>query len=367
MNRRVSFAARRIVLGLALAVGCGPSYIQVKPTEPLWADARRVHVDVTRLWLTDEARDRGLAEEIDLVVELRVRNDDARERKVSPGSLSCWMVLDARRPGDTLSLLAGGGGEGAFPGAPPAEGSMLLPVSIPPSQSRDLWAIFHGYRFEGSDRPRRVTLTVPLDDGALTVELADPAHGALRWEAPAAREGAVIGIRNLSLFGGGLHATVPAWELSFAWRRGPVMWDVGIASSVLVQTHGPLQSVTSSFGGTGLVAHLTVPVVSWGSPENPRQLSVFAGGSASGLIELVTPEAASSNDMKMIGPHAYGFATVEGGLEVDLGALGLAPTPFPLTAARRALPRWFWRAGYVQGWAGGATGGGLLTNLRFSF
>jgi hypothetical protein len=368
MKGRVRVWLRRGALALGLcSAGCGPTYLAVRPSEPLAADAGRVHADLTRLWLTDDARTRGLAEDVDLVIELRVRNDDARPRTISPGSFSCWMVLDPRRPDQTLSLLAGGGGEGAFRGEPPGEGSLLVPVTIPAGQSRDVWVIFHGYRFEGSDRPRRVTLTVPLDDGALTLDLADPARGALRWEAPALRKGVVVGIRNVSLLGGGLHATVPGWEFAIAWRRGPLMWDVGLASSVLVQTQGPLESVTSTLTGTGLVAHLTAPLLSWGAPEDPRQLGVFVGGSASFLVELLTPAAATENNMNMIGPHTYGFATVEAGLELDLGALSFAATPFPLTPDRRALPRWTLRLGYVQGWAGGATGGGLLTNLRFGF
>ena len=215
-----------LVLG-ALAASCGPSYVEVRPSEPLAGAAGGVHADVTRLWLSEDVRSRGLAEDADLVVELRVRNDDARERKISPGALSCWMELDARRPGETRSLLPGGGGAGEFPGEPPDEGSLLAAVTIPAGQSRLVWAIFHGYRFEGSDRPRRITLKIPLDDGALALDLADPARGALRWEAPPARGAVTIGVRNLSLFGGALHATVPSTEIVYASRRGPLLWDLG--------------------------------------------------------------------------------------------------------------------------------------------
>jgi hypothetical protein len=358
--------ARALVLVL-VAAGCGPSYLAVRPTEPLAADAGRVRADVTRLFLSDEVRGRGLAEDVDLVVELRVRNDDARARKISPGSFSCWMVLDARRPGETLSLLAGGGGEGAFPGEPPGEGSLLLPVTIPPGQSRDVWAIFHGYRFEGSDRPRRVKLTIPLDDGALVIDLADPARGGLRWEAPAQRRGLSVGLRNFSLFGGSLKATAPGTEIAFNWRRGRVMGDVGLISTVLVQTEGPLQSVTSTFGGTGFSAHLTTPLFSWGATAEPRQLGVFVGGSASLLLEMLTPNAMKSDQMMMMPAHSYGFFTLEAGLELDIGALRFAGTPFPLDPDRRPLPRWTLRLGYLQGWGGGAWGGGLLTSFRFTF
>jgi hypothetical protein len=355
------------VLLVTLAASCGPTYITVRPTESLAVEARRVHVDVTRLWLTDGVRDSGLDDDVDLVVELRVRNDDARERKVSPGSFSVWMILDDRRPADTRSLLAGGGGEGAFPGGEPDQGSMLLPVTIPAGQSRDMWTIFHGYRFEGSDRRRRVSLMIPLDDGTLGLDLADPARGALSWEAPPTRVGLGVGLHNGSLLGGGLHATVPGTDVALVFRRGPVLWDVGLISFALIQTQGPLASGTSSFSGAGLQAHLTVPLLSWGPEVNPRQLGVYGGGATSFLAELETSAETTSNAMNMIKPHVYGFTTLEAGLELDLGALRFAATPFPITPSRRALPRWTLRIGYVEGWAGGASGGGLVESLRFSF
>ena len=358
-----------VVAALVLVASCGPSYLVVRPSEPVAAETHRVHVDVTRLWLTEDVRDSGFDDGVALVVELRVRNDDMRPRQVSPGSLSCWMVLDPQRPSETRSLLAGGGGEGAFKGEPPGEGSLLLPVVIPPGQSRDVWAIFYGYRFDGSDRPRRVTLTVPLDDGELTVDLADPARGAQRWDTPPVRAALSVGVRDLSFFGGGLRGTVPGTEISFAMRRGPLLWDVGLASSVFVQTQGPLQSGTSTLTGTGLSGHLTVPFLSWGTDLNPRQLGAYAGGSTSFLIEIETTAEANANSMKMpaVGPRSYGFYTAEAGLELDIGALRFTPSPFPLRADRRSLPRWMLRVGYVQGWAGGATGGGLVSSVHFTF
>jgi hypothetical protein len=368
-RRRTSLVARRVKKLLCLfvlAAGCGPSYLAVRPSEPLATEGHGLHVDVTRLWVTEDVRDYGLSEDVDLIVELRVHNGDARPRQISPGSLSCWMVLDPQRPDLTRSLLAGGGGEGAFPGQPPGEGSMLLPVTIAPGQSRDVWAIFHGYRFDGSDRPRRVTLKIPLDDGALALDLADPARGTLHWEAPPVTSGVVIGVRNVSLLGGGLRATAPGMEVAYLWRRGPVLWDLGLGSSVLIQTQGPLQSGTSSFSSIGLQAHLTVPFFSWGPEANPRQLGVYVGGAAGALAELETTAETKANAMTMTVPRSYGFETVEAGLEIDWGAMRFAPTPFPLRLDRRSLPRWTWRVGYVQEWAGGATGGGLVINVRFT-
>ncbi|HVU50650.1 MAG TPA: hypothetical protein VHL80_08170 [Polyangia bacterium] len=367
----MSLVARRVktlIASLALAAaGCGPTYLAVRPSEPLAAGTSRVRVDLTRLWLTEDVRDSGLDDDVDLVVELRVRNDDARPRQVSPGSFSCWMVLDAHRPGETRSLLPGGGGEGAFPGVPPGDGSMLLPVVVPPGQSRDLWAIFHGYRFDGSDRPRRVTLKIPLDDGELALDLADPGRGALRWEAPPAQSGIAAGLHGASMIGGGLRGTMPGVDIAFVWRRGPVMWNVGLISSALIQTEGPLQSGTSSFSGVGLQAHLSLPLLSWGASANPRQLGLYGGGTAQGLVEIETAAEMSMNLMTKTQARTYGLTTLEVGLELDLGALRFAPTPFPLAPDRRSLPRWSLRLGYVEGWAGGASGGGLVENLRFFF
>src|SRR5450432_3759960 len=374
MNGGVRFATTRmspfVVLIALLTLGlgaCGAAFLPVRPSEPLAAEARGVHVDVTRVWLSEEVQQRGLAEDIDLVVEVRVRNDGARERKISPGSFSCWMELDARRPGETRALLPGGGGEGAFPGAPPDEGSLLAGVTIPPGQSRDVWALFHGYRFDGSERPRKVTLRIPLDDGSIVLALADPAHGALRWEAPAVRSAISIGIKDITLLRGGLRASLPGTEIVFTARRGAVLWDVGLTSSVLVETQGPLVSSTSTFTGSGLTAHLTAPFASWGPPEDGHQLGVFAGGSASVLVETLTPAQATANMMKMLLPNVYGFLTAEGGLELDMGAVRFAASPFPLSPDRRPLPSWLVRLGYVQAWGDGVTAGGFMTSIRFSW
>ncbi len=350
-----------------VALGCASSYVEVRPSEPLAVTAGHVRAEISRAWLTADVRERGLDDDIDLVVELRVSNDDTRERTLSVGSMSCWLQLDPRHPDETRSLVTGGGGAGPFPGELPEEGSRLAGVPIPAGETRVLWAIFHGYRFEGSDRPRKVTLKVPVDDGELALDLADPAHGELRWQVPPARGATTLGLRSVSLVGGGLRATVPSTEFLYSSRLGPVAWDVGLVSTVLVQSQGPLVSATSSFTGSGLTAHLAVPFASWGPPADRRQLSLFAGGSSSFLVELLTPAAARANQMKRLGPHAYGFLTAEAGLKLDFGALRFAESPFPLTPTRHPLPSWSLLLGYVQGWSGGATGGGFLTSARFNF
>jgi hypothetical protein len=164
-----------------------------------------------------------------------------------------------------------------------------------------------------------------------------------------------------------LRANIPGTEIVFTARRGRVLWDVGLVMSVLVETQGPLVSSTSTFMDSGLTAHLTAPFASWGPPEDGHQLGVFAGGSASFLVETTTPAAAKANMMKMIGPNNYGFLTAEGGLELDMGAVRFAATPFPLSPDKRPLPSWLWRVGYVQAWGDRVTAGGFMTSIRFTW
>jgi hypothetical protein len=347
-----------------VASACSPAYLTVRPTEPLTAAAGRVSVEVTKLWLTEGVRDDGLDADSRLVVGLRVRNDGPVARRVSPGSFSCVMHLDPSRPGEARALLAGGGGEGEFSGELPDEGTLLGAVTIPPGQSREVWAIFEGYRFDGSEVPRRVTMTVPVDGMApMVVTLADPARGALRWQTPPARKAVVIGLKNVSLFAPGMGGSMPTTEITILRRSGPVLWDVGIQSFLFAETQGHrLVSQTSVFTGSGVTAHLTLPVLTWGTPQEPRQLGLYAGGAASFGVEVLRPPIPEDAV-----PHIYGFLQAEAGVELDIGALRLARTPFPLSLEGRGLPRWALRVGYVHTWAGGANSGGLMTALRFAW
>jgi len=354
-------AALAVAVAVGLA-GCGAAFIPVRPSEPVTATVGTLRAEVARLWLTDDVRDRGLDDDVDLVVELDVRNDGADARRVAPGSCSLLMELDARRPGETRALPSGGGGEGEFLGDEPDDGSLLAPVTIPPRQSRRVWALFHGYRFDGSDRPRRITLRAPFDAGVLVLDLADPARGDERWETPAATHGVALGLKSLSLVGGGLRASAPATEVTFTGRRGRLAWDLGLVSSILVEQRGPLVSSTSAFSTSGLTGHLMWPALTWGGAQDPRQLGVFVGGSSSFALEL--PASSTPSGTK---PHAYGLYTAEGGLELTFGAAHLAPSPFPLTPANAPLPRWSFRVGYAQAWSDGVTAGGYLTALRFIF
>src|SRR5262245_30346804 len=94
---------RALVLALVVGTGasCAPSFVPVRLSEPVTAAAPGVRAQVTRVYVTDDIRARGVDDGSRLVVELRVRNEGAAPRKLSPGSFSCLMELDARRPGET--------------------------------------------------------------------------------------------------------------------------------------------------------------------------------------------------------------------------------------------------------------------------
>jgi hypothetical protein len=242
---------------------------------------------------------------------------------------------------------------------------LLAPVTIPPGQSRVVWAIFQGYRFDGSEVPRRVVLTVPVEGFApFEVVLADPARGGLRWDAPSLTSAWAYGLKDVTLFAAGMGGVAPSVEVVRVTRSGPILWDLGILSTVFAETRGHrLTSETNVFSGIGLTAHLTLPVLSWGTALEPRQLGVYTGGAASALVEIPRPHTAE----EMFKPHSYGWLQVEGGLELDVGALRLGRTPLPLSLVGRGLPRWTVRVGYVQSSAGAATSAGYATTIRFTW
>lgn len=351
---------RSLLVALLMVSGCGQAYLVTRPTEAVTAVGRGVSASVTRVFVTEGIRADGLDDDARLVVELRVRNEGAAPRRLSPGSFSVLMELDARRPDQTRSLLPAGGGEGPFSRVPD-EGSVLAGLTIPPGDERTLWAIFEGYRFDRSDLPRKVTMTIPLEGGgALDLVLADPARGGLRWETRPASGALVVGLRSGSLIGGGVGGMTTSTELTWNWRVGRLRLDAGLLSTVLVATRGPLQSETSVFTGSGLTAHVVAPVFTWGPQQSTSQLGLYAGGAASLMIELAkrTPDEKAPL-------HVYGLFQAEAGIELAGGQLHFAPTPFPLSPSAPPLPRWAIRAGYVQSWTGGATAGGYATTLRF--
>jgi hypothetical protein len=355
--------AALLLLAIA-ATACGPTYVAVIPTEAIVADAPDVHAEVSRVFVSSELREQGLGADMDLVVELRVSNAGKAPRRIAPGSFSCLMAIDEDRPEETRALLPGGGGEGAFPGEPPGEGSLLAAITVPPGETRAAWALFHGYRFDDSEVPRKILLRVPVEGGApLTLVLAEPRHGRLRWETPPVRSAWAIGLHNGSTFASGLRTNITSTEIGKVTLSGPLLWDVSLISTVLVQQAGPLVSETSAFTATGFSAHASLPVHHWDGRVDRGHVGVYGGGSAQLMVELAKPHSADD----MFRPHVYGLFQAEGGLELAFGSKALAGTPFPLKAQGRTLPSWFFHVGYQQTWAGGVTSGGIVSSLRFVF
>ena len=346
--------------------GCGTTatYRAVRPNEAVAVVAGGLRVDVGRLFLTDETIETGVADGAALVVELTIDNSTARPYSLKPSALWCLMQIDARKLDQTRLLPPSMNGDGAFPGAPP-EGGDLTPIDVAPGQRRSFWVLFRGYQFSGSDLPRRVTLTLPDDEGrALELVLADPARGLLRWEVPPTPHAWYLGVQTGSLYGGYARATSIATSIARVSRAGRFLWDVGLVSTVLVQVQGALRSSSSSFTGTGLEAHLTLPLFSWGQPTSPTRLGPYLGGQIQTLIAIQPPP-------KQLTPQplpVYGMGGPEAGLEIDIGALRNAATPFPLSpSGRNPLPRWLIRLGYTHSWIGHGTADGYFSSVGLNW
>jgi hypothetical protein len=357
------FGARLSLLCFVVgSAACAPGFVPVRPSEPLAAATTDVRATVDGVWLTRDLIDSGMGDERGFAIQLTFTNTGTQPREVSPAAFACLMELDANRPGDTRSLLSVGGAEGAFPGEVPEGGSLLTSVVIPPGQTRTMWALFRGYEFPASGVPRRILVRIPIP-GAPTLELAvaDPARGNLRWQAPPARSAIAIGFRNTALFGR-LTAQAVSTDITRMARAGRFVWEVGLTSTLFVQSRGPLVSETSSFVGSGLAARLTAPLLSWGTELEPRHLGVFAGGTASVLLEIADRPADEMNP-----PRIYGALMAEAGIELDVGGLRFAPSPFPLSPSGAALPRWMFRLGYTHASIGGTQSDGYMSSLRLTW
>jgi hypothetical protein len=357
----------RRAFGLALALvvaGCATTYRQVRPTESIEAAAGGLRVDVQRVFLTDETIDDGVADGMALVVELAVVNGGPRPYSLKPTSLWCLMQVDARRPNETRLLPPSVNGDGAFPGAPP-EGADLNQIDVAPGQTRSFWVLFRGYQFDGSEIPRRVTMTIPDAEGrALELVLADPARGDLRWEAEPAHSAWYLGVQNASLYGSYAQTSAVSSRVSRLARAGRFLWEAGLVSTVLVQVQGALRSASSSFMGTGLEAHLTLPLFSWSDPRQPIRLGPYLGGQIQTLI-AIEPTPKEPNPQA---PPVYGQGGPEAGIEFDIGALRSAATPFPLSVTtRNPLPRWLFRVGYTHSWIGHGTSDGYVSSVRLTW
>ena len=336
----------------------------MRPNESIGAAAGNLRVEAHRVFLTDDTIENGVADGMGLVVELEIANGGPRPYTLKPTMLWCLMQVDARKPEEGRLLPPSVNGNGAFPGALP-EGADLNQIDVAPGQRRAFWVLFRGYRFAASEIPQRITLTMPDAEGrALELVLADPARGDLQWAVPPTRSAWYLGVQSSSLYGGYSQANTISSRVSRMARAGRFLWDAGFLSSVVVQVQGALRSSSSSFMGSGLDAHLTLPLFAWGDPKQPVRLGPYLGGQIQTLIALQpTPKQANPP-----APPIYGEGGPEVGLEFDIGALRNAATPFPLTAAvSNPLPRWLFRVGYTHSWIGHGTADGYLTSVRLTW
>jgi hypothetical protein len=350
---------------VAFSLGCGPSFMEVHLSQPVvTALPGALRIEARRVFVTDDVPTGGVREDTALAVELDVTNSGDAVYNLNVTSLSCLMEVDTSAPGETLSLPLSAGGDGTFPGAIGADTLVTKPIPLPPGKTQTIWALFFGYRYPGSDIPRRITVTLPGADGhPMRVVLADPSHGQLRWTFPAQKSQLMLGLENTTLLGGRTKGMGVSTEISVFRRLGSLRFDGGLSSTLLVQTQGALTSPTSSFAGTGLNAHLALPVLTWGAELDPRRVGFYAGGQAQVLISIDPPPP--PGDMPT--PHVYGTLAVEGGLDLEVGTLLAARTPFPLTATGAGLPRWFLRVGYTHWWAGGGNVDGYVSSLRLAW
>ncbi len=343
------------------APGCGTSFVPLRLREPATAFAGALRVKAERVFLTDDILAGGIGDESGLVVELTLTNHGTEPYSLSVGGLSCLMEIDSRRPADTLSLLPAGLGEGTFPGDVPTEPSPRGPMAIAPGQTGSYWVLFRGYRFPDSDLPRRITVRMPGVGGPpWDLTLADPGHGRQRWKVEPIDGGWTVGLDNSSLLRDHLRATVVSTQFSRLSRLGPMLWEVGLNSSVLVQT---LPTSTSSFAGSGLGTRMTAPLLNWGTPQNPRQIAAYGGATALLLVETQSQEAVDNMTL----PSVFGVLAAEAGLELVIGARRLAASPFPLSAVGRGLPRWSTRVGYTRWWVADGVTDGIVSGLRLAW
>jgi len=350
---------------LLAACGCGAAgYREARLTQPAEVISHTFAVQVSRLYLNEETVTDGVGDGAALVVELQITNRSAAPYQLNPAQIWCLLQIDTRHPDQTLLFPASVGGDGAFPGTLP-EAAELPPVDVAPGQTRTTWVLFRGYAFKDSDVPRRVALTLPDPEGrSVELVLADPAQGYLRWVVPPTHSTITVGLQDRALYGGYAQLQAVSTRLSRQARTQRFLWDIGIASTTFVQVKGALRSTSSSFGGVGFDLHLTAPLFSWGDPAQPVRLGPFVGAEA----QLLVATQATQVQAMPVAPPIYGEVGPEIGLELDVGALRLASTPFPLVAERHnPVPRWLVRLGYTHTWVGHGTADGYMSGFRLAW
>ena len=365
MKGQLCRSAVAVALTALALLGCGAAgYREARLTQAAELVTRGFSVEVSRVYLNDETVTDGVADGTALVVELEITNRGTTPYQLSPGQIWCLLQIDTRHPDETLMFPPSVSGDGPFRGEVP-EAMELPPIDVAPGQTRTAWVLFRGYRFADSDIPRRVTLTLP-DPHGRTAELvlADPAEGYLRWAVRATHSMFTFGVQSRALYGGYAQLQMVSTRLSRMAQAGRFLWDIGLVSTTVVQVKGPLRSKSSSFGGTGLDLHLTMPLWQWGEPTYPIRLGPYVGTE----VELLIATEPTQTDTKAQFPPVYGELSPELGLELDVGALRLAKTPFPLLANRNnPLPRWLFRIGYTHSWVGHGTADGYLSAFRIAW
>jgi hypothetical protein len=360
-----------VVLAAAFAAfGCGSPFRPMTLPRPIsmsaMADAT-LSVELGHVFVTGDVMRSGMGEDSALAVVLGITNTGREPFTLSAGSMSCWMELSPDLPGETRSLTPAGGGEGDFQGVD-LDDLKIGSTTIPPGASRHFWVVFRGYRFAGSDVPRKITVSLPDARGRrVQVVIADPAHGDLRWETEPSRTGAAYGVQNTSVFAPGFTASQIAPQISLVSRVGPIMYDLGLTSGMVFESKGRALSETSGFTTTGGHAHLTWPFVTWGNWQDPRQFGLYGGADLQLLIEV--PNAAHDATVPL---RTYGVVSFEGGIELDVGAHAPpAASPFPISYSRMLLPRWTIRLAYTHWFIGGdnvdLNSGGYTSSIRLAW
>ncbi|HEY7372764.1 MAG TPA: hypothetical protein VIF57_11430 [Polyangia bacterium] len=358
---------RDFILASVLAcssLGCS-LHREARVTQPVamspMADAT-LRAQLARILVGTDVVLAGFTERTPLIVVLRVTNAGPEPYTLNTASIACWLELSPDQPGETRALAAVAGGEGAEPDG----GSTTLgSVAILPGETRGVWVRFQGHRYPGSDTPRKVTVWFP-DARGRRVELviADPGRGQ-RWLVEPFAFSAGFGAQSTTLDSSELAARAVAAQITYLWRVGPLLIDAGMSLRLILQRGGRLISETSGFDGFGPFAHLTVPLVRWSFLPAPWLLGLYGGGEAQYFNEITHPDSNGS------ARSTYSALSVEGGVEMDFSGQPPAQSPFPISYARPALPRWTARAGYTYWWTSGsditANSGGFVMLLRFNW
>ena len=361
----VNLRRTQIALVFLLAfssVGCAV-HREVHVTQPVamspLADAT-LRAELARVLVGTSVVLAGLSENSSLFVFLRVTNAGHEPYALNTASIACWLELSPDQPAETRALTPVAGGEGADP-----HGATTLGwVTILPGETRQAWVQFRGYRYPGSDVPRKVTIWFP-DARGRRVELviADPGRGQ-RWTMDPLPLGVGFGAQSTTLDSSAFAARAVAAQLTWVWRMGPLLGDAGMSDTLILQRGGRLISETSGFDAIGLHAHLAAPLIRWNVLPIPWFLGLYGGGEAQYFNEIEHPD--SNGSVK----GTYGALSVEGGVELDFSGAQPAPSPFPISYSRPSLPGATLRAGYTYWWTRGndlsANSGGLVMLARFA-